>query len=351
MAGRVPNASHAEYYAAIVQENYQKRRIITAASACLRDVYENGSDAESLTDRCVQRFFECQVETADATSFAESMAASIERLNGYAGEFAGVPTGFMQLDDMLGGGFTPGEMIVLAARPSVGKTALALSIMDSASIIKRKSVGMFSMEMSKEQIGQRLICSRAPVNSFKFRRNILSGSERDNVMRAWEEIKDAPMYLDDRSSMSLLQIRAKLRTWSRVDPIKLVIIDYLQLMDGPGKDLFEITTRLSKGVKAIAKDFNVPVVCLSQLNRSSANEMRPPRINELRQSGSIEQDADVVLLLHRESVLHRSDPDWIAENPDQVSAAQLIVAKQRNGPCGIVPLRFIDDQTRFTNAF
>ncbi len=262
----------------------------------------------------------------------------------------GIPTGFTDLDDKLIG-LQPGEMSIVAARPSVGKTMFALNVAEHLAVTRKIEVAFFSIEMRMKAIMERLICARAGVDSQKFKRNTLSLFERKEVSNAFTDLRDARLFINDASSMTVMDLRAKARRLKRKHGIKLVIIDYLQLMDAGEKaeNRQQEITRISRGIKTLAGELGVHVMCLSQLNRASATENRRPRPSDLRESGSIEQDADVVMLLHREEVANREDPSWAANNPQLVNVAELIIAKQRNGPCGVITLTVDPKATRFLN--
>jgi replicative DNA helicase len=231
----------------------------------------------------------------------------------------------------------------------MGKTALALNIAENMAV-RGHAVGIFSLEMSKQQLVQRLLCSRSGIDSQRLRRNMLNKNDFRALMAACDELQQAPIYIDDTAGLTLLQLRAKARRLAARPGIKAIIIDYLQLMSVGGRvESRQIeVSEISRGVKAMARELKVPVVCLSQLNRAAeSREGHRPRMSDLRESGSIEQDADVVMLLHREDYYHKDDPDWVAENPDLIGVSELILSKQRNGPTGTVKLSWISQSTRF----
>jgi replicative DNA helicase len=205
--------------------------------------------------------------------------------------------------------------------------------------------------MSKQQLAQRMLCSRSGVDSHKLRRGMLSKQDKDRLSYAVNDLAQGQVFIDDTPGLTLMDLRTKARRLKLQYGIELIVLDYLQLMEAPSRAdnrQQEIAT-ISRGVKALARELNVPVVCLSQLNRASEAEQRLPRTSDLRESGSIEQDADVVMLLHRESVMHRGDQEWRDANPDKINEAIVIVAKQRNGPCDNVKMTFLEGQTRFVN--
>ncbi|HWB19899.1 MAG TPA: replicative DNA helicase, partial [Phycisphaerales bacterium] len=260
----------------------------------------------------------------------------------------GISTGFYKLDEMTGG-MHAGDLFILAARPSMGKTALALNIAEQMAM-RGEAVGIFSMEMSKQQLVQRMLASRAAIDSHRMRRNMLNRDEHRALMTACDELLDARLFIDDTPGLSLLQLRAKARRMQQKHGISAIVIDYLQLMTSGRKvesRQLEVS-EISRGVKAMARELGVPVLCLSQLNRSP--EMRAghkPMMSDLRESGSIEQDADVVSMLHREDYYHKDDPEWEMNNPGKAGVAELILTKQRNGPTGVVYLTWVASSMRF----
>jgi replicative DNA helicase len=353
LAHAVPTSAHAEYYAAIVKEKAMLRNLIRACTQTLRDCYESGDPAASVLDRGEARIFEIaqQKVSNEAVPLTDVLHETFEMLERQAGEhFSGLTTGFIELDNLTSG-LQKGEMIVIAARPSVGKTALAMNIIEHVGIDLKKPCAMFSLEMSKQQLAQRMLCSRSGVDSHKLRRAMLSRQDKDRLGYAVGDLSQGLVYIDDTPGLSLMDLRTKARRLKAQHGIELIALDYLQLMECPGKAdnrQQEIAT-ISRGVKALARELMVPVICLSQLNRASESEQRLPRTSDLRESGSIEQDADVVMLLHREAVMHRGDQEWRDQNPDKLNEALVIVAKQRNGPCDNVRLTFLEGQTRFVN--
>ena len=226
-----------------------------------------------------------------------------------------------------------------------------MNIVEHVGIDLKKPCAVFSLEMSKQQLAQRMLCSRSGVDSHKLRRGMLSKQDKDRLGYAVGDLSQGQVFIDDTPGLTLMDLRTKARRLKLQYNIELIALDYLQLMECPGKAdnrQQEIAT-ISRGVKALARELNVPVLCLSQLNRASESEQRLPRTSDLRESGSIEQDADVVMLLHREAVMHRGDQEWRDQNPDKINEALVIVAKQRNGPCDNVKLTFLEGQTRFVN--
>jgi replicative DNA helicase len=342
----VPSAANAISYAQIVRDKALLRRLISACSQTLESCYDNSEEAAVILDRSERAIFEvAQLKvTGQPVSLTEVLHETFEMLDRNTGNtITGVPTGYVELDNLTSG-LQRGEMIVLAARPSVGKTALAMNIVEHVGVDLKKPVAVFSLEMSKQQLAQRMLCSRSGVDSQNLRRNMLAREDRNRLSMAVGELSEGNIYIDDTPALSILNLRTKARRLLSQQRIELVVIDYLQLMEAPREEnRQQQISSISRGIKALARELNCPVMCLSQLNRASESENRLPRTSDLRESGSIEQDADVVMLLHREAVMHRGDQT----NPDKINEAQLIIAKQRNGPCDNVRLTFIAANTRF----
>jgi len=346
----VPSSANAEHYAAIIRDKAMLRRLISACTSTLKDVHESGEGASVVLDSAEKRIFDIaqQKVSNQAVPLTDVLHETFEMLDRQTGEhLSGLSTGFIELDNLTSG-FQKSEMIVLAARPSVGKTALAMNIAEHVGVDLKKPVAVFSLEMCKQQLAQRMLCSRSGVDSHKLRRGMLAKQDRDRLAYAVGELSQGNIFIDDTPGLTLMDLRTKGRRLKLQYNIELVVVDYLQLMEAPRADSRqEQVSSLSRGMKALARELNVPVVCLSQLNRASESEQRLPRTSDLRESGSIEQDADVVLLLHREAVMHRGDQEWADANPDKVNSADLIIAKQRNGPCDTVRLTFLSANTRF----
>ncbi|MEX2670610.1 MAG: replicative DNA helicase [Phycisphaeraceae bacterium] len=350
----VPTAVNAPYYAEIVQNKAKLRNLINAAGKILREAYESDEAPNIIIDKAEQQIFQIAETTStdEPTLIAELIEKSFELLEERresGRSITGLSTGYFQLDEMLSG-LQRGEMLILAARPSMGKTAFALNIAENVAIDNRQPVAVFSLEMSKQQLVERLLSSRSGVDSQRMRRNMLSNEEVARLVEAGGEMKDAPMFIDDTPSISVLELRAKARRLAAQHDIQCIVIDYLQLMSFPGSESrVQEVSSISRGIKAIARELRLPVICLSQLNRNpEGRESKRPMLSDLRESGSIEQDADVVMMLHREEYYHHDD-EWRAEHQDQVGTAEIVIAKQRNGPTGIVPLQFDGSTTRFNN--
>lgn len=361
-----PTAVNAPHYARIVAEKAKLRRLIDAAGTILYDAFhigELGPDgAREVLDKAEMAVFEIaqQQQVADPQALKDLLQIEIDRIESQEGKgISGVPTGYPDLDDLLRG-MQPGELIIIAARPSMGKTALALNIAEQMAAgltlagqpSTPNPIALFSLEMSKSAVTQRLISARSGIPSQHLRGGMkLSDRDYRKLLSACDDLAKAPIFIDDTPNMTVLTLRARARRLVAQHGVKAIMIDYLQLLTAPGaareSRQVEVST-ISRGIKALARELKVPVVCLSQLNRASEQrEGNKPRMSDLRESGSIEQDADVIVLLHREDYYHVQDEDWKAENPDKVGVAELIVAKQRNGPTGVVKLSWDASTTRF----
>lgn len=370
LAEAVSTPTNAPIYARIVQTKSRLRKLIAAANQIVHEAMHAGQDepeeARQLIDRAEQAIFEIadDDQSADIQALQDLLRAEFERIaDRDSGAMTGLKTGFADLDEPLSG-LQDGEMIIIAARPSMGKTALALNLAEQIAMggstpfapasDERVPVGVFSLEMSKSSLVQRLISAYSGVDSHKLRTGAFSQDDLVNRIRpACEALERAPLYIDDSPALSVTALRARARRMKQRFGIRCIVIDYLQLLTSPGagRESRQVeVSAISRGIKALARELSVPVVCLAQLNRGSEQrEGNRPRMSDLRESGSIEQDADVVLLLHREAYYHLSDPAWMEENEDRVNEAELIIAKQRNGPTGIVKLVWDNHTTRFKN--
>ena len=351
----VPTAANIEYHARIVREKALLRRLIGAAQTIIRDVYEPGvRDVESILDEAEQRVFRV-AESHDREGFVwikEILWPTferIEKLQESGGGITGVPTGFSDLDRMTTG-LQPGDLTIVAARPSMGKTAWVLNVAQTAAIEHNVPVAIFSLEMSKEQLVQRFLCSEGRVDAQKLRRGNLSPDEYQRLAVAAGHLNTAPLWIDDTPGATVLEMRAKARRLKSETDLGMVIIDYMQLMSGPkgAESRVQEVSAISRGLKALARELEVPVISLSQLSR--APEQRAdhrPQLSDLRESGSIEQDADLVMFLYRpEYYFGPSDP----EGNSIEGKTELIVSKQRNGPTGTVDLYFHKAYTRFDSV-
>ncbi len=341
----VPSSAHGQHYASIVREKFLLRQLIGASNEILRDAYAPHEKAELVLDKAEKRIFEIAEKKvgSQARAIGEVAMEVYEMLEDQGRR--GIETGYFELDDMLNG-LQDGEMIIIAARPSMGKTAIAMNIVENVAANNRMPVAVFSLEMSKQQLAQRLMCSRAQIDAQKVRKSALSSEEFQKLAAVVTELNKAPIWVDDSPSLTILDLRAKARRLKMQHDIKLIMVDYMQLMDNPGpENRQQQISEISRGVKAVARELNVPVICLSQLNRASeGRDGHRPRMSDLRESGSIEQDADVIALLHREDYYRMSEPDFMPDN-----IAEVIIAKQRNGPTGTVKLTFDNRTTTFRN--
>ncbi len=351
LANATPIAHNAAHYAEMVSNKSVLRQLIQASAEIMNAAYDNPDDAADVVDVAQQTMFDIVAGSGrqDVELLMDLLHAEMEMIQsrGSQGDIiTGLDTGYRDLNDLTSG-LQRGEMIIIAARPSMGKTAFALNLAENVAL-DGHGVVVFSLEMSKQQLAQRLLCSRSEVDSQRLRRNMITKDDYAKLGRAVGELSEAPIYIDDSPGLSILELRAKARRLALRHTIDLIIVDYLQLLRGSSKESRQQeVSEMSRGIKALARELNVPVVCLSQLNRSpEAREDHRPRMADLRESGSIEQDADVVMMLHRESYFH-SDPNWADENPDKVGVAELIITKQRNGPTDTVFLTWVASSTKF----
>jgi replicative DNA helicase len=348
----VPTAANIDYYLEIVRDKYVLRRIITTCTEGVRRAYEEQGEVGPLLDEVEQNIFEVGDERATAdllTMKAQVMGAleSIEKLYERRGGITGLSTGFAELDRMTSG-LHPAEMVVIAARPSMGKTALAMNVVEQIAVNQQLPVAVFSLEMSSQQLVQRMLCSRARVNLQRVRDGFLAERDFPSLTAAASKLAEARIFIDDSASLSILELRAKARRLKAQQDVQLIVVDYLQLLRSPTRRAQENRqleiSEISAGLKALAKELKIPVIVIAQLNRQpEARSGGKPRLSDLRESGSIEQDADLVGLLVRPE-LYEEDEEARAEKEGE---AELIIAKQRNGPVGDIPLTFLKEFTRF----
>jgi replicative DNA helicase len=351
----VPSAANLSYYLDIVQEKYLLRRMIQTCTEVVGRVYDYEGEVDALMDeveRDILRISESRVQSQTTTikELVKKAINTIEDFHQRQGVLTGVGTGFTDLDKMTSG-LHGGEMVVIAARPSMGKTSLAMNIAEYVSIEQRLPVGVFSLEMTSESLVLRMLCSRSRVNLRNVREGFLAERDFPKLTGAAGKLASAPLFIDDSSALSILQLRAKARRMSQQYGIKLFVIDYLQLLHSTARraeNRQQEIADISSGIKSLAKELNVPVIVLSQLNRELEREKnRKPRLSDLRESGAIEQDADVVGLLYTPS----SDDEESAGSVEQDAVpVNLLIAKQRNGPTGDVNLTFLKSYTRFESA-
>jgi len=341
----VPSSAHGAHYAGIVREKALLRQLIAASNDILRDAYAPHEQADLVLDKAEKKIFDiAQQKVSGQMVPMEEVLHEVFEMIENRGQ-RGLETGFFELDDMLNG-LQNGEMVIVAARPSMGKTAFAMNVIEHVAADLLAPCAVFSLEMSKQQLAQRMLCSRGQVDAHKLRKGMLSNEEFKQLAVTVGELAKAPIWVDDSPGLTPLELRAKARRLKLQHDIKCIMIDYMQLMDNPGpENRQQQISEISRGIKAVARELNVPVLALSQLNRATeGRDGHRPRMSDLRESGSIEQDADVVALLHREDYYRMSEPDF---QPDNI--AEVIIAKQRNGPTGTVKLTFINKTTRFEN--
>ena len=351
----VPSAANLSYYLDIVQEKYLLRKMIRVCTDVVSRVYEFEGEVDALMDeveRDILRISESRVQSQTSTikELVKKAINTIEDFHQRQGMLTGVGTGFIDLDKMTSG-LHGGEMIVIAARPSVGKTSLAMNIADYVAIDQRLPVGVFSLEMTSESLVLRMLCSRSRVNLRSVRDGFLAERDFPRLTGAAGKLANAPLFIDDSSALSILQLRAKARRMQQQYGIKLFVIDYIQLLHSTSRraeNRQQEIADISSGIKSLAKELNVPVIVLSQLNRElERDKNRKPRLSDLRESGSIEQDADLVGLLYRPS---SDDEESAASVDEEAVPVNLLIAKQRNGPTGDINLTFLKPYTRFESA-
>ncbi|MFH0964938.1 MAG: replicative DNA helicase [Planctomycetota bacterium] len=342
---------NAEHYATIVHNKAIRRQLIEAHMQALAEVQSSAEEEDALLDRSQHLIFKVaeEHEIGHTVAIGDLLRATMRKIEGIHdrhNRLTGVPTGFMELDNLTSG-LQDGELIVLAARPSVGKTALARTITETVGLREGKAVAFFSMEMSQEQIVLNMLCSCAKINAHDMRRGMLRDESWAELVEAADRLCETRIFIDDTPALSPMQLRAKARRLKMQEKIDLVVVDYLQLMSSPVmENRQQQIAEISRSLKALARDLSVPIVALSQLNRAVDRESREPMLHDLRESGAIEQDADVVLLLHRDDYQQRDESATPIQGP---SVAKLIVAKQRNGPTGALKLTFLRQFIRFEN--
>ena len=366
LANATASPATAPYHAKIVAALARKRRIIDGCGRILHAAYAPSAlegDETDLLDLAEQEMFAVSAEhrVQPAVKLADLLQVEMDRIRAADGDggMTGLATGYSDLDNMLQG-LQPGELIILAARPSMGKTALMLGLAEGVAFggmpltpgTGTVPVAVYSMEMGRASVIQRMLCARARVRSQGLRSGArLPAQDLEALATAAAELMPAPIHIDDTPNMAIMTLRAKARRMVMEHRVQAIFVDYLQLMAAPQQSRDgrqQEVSAISRGLKALARELNVPIVCLSQLNRQAEQrEGNRPRMSDLRESGSIEQDADMVMLLHREEYYHKDEPGWREANPNKVGLAELIVAKQRNGPTGTVKLTWIGEHARF----
>jgi replicative DNA helicase len=347
----VPRSTNVEHYARIVKEKSVLRSLIYSANRIISSAYEAEEDADTLLDGAEKAIFQIAEDRirqgfVPLRDLVHDSFATIERLQQHKGLVTGVGSGFVDLDEMTSG-FQKSDFVIVAARPSMGKTSFVLNVAQHVGA-KGGVVGFFSLEMSKEQLFLRMLTAEAQIDSHKFRGGYLSERDYSRLAQAMGKLAESKVYIDDTASIGVLEMRAKCRRLMAEHGLSLVIVDYIQLMQGRGR--FESRQQeiasISRSIKGLAKELNVPIIALSQLSRApeSRGGDHRPQLSDLRESGALEQDADVVLFIYRPEVY---DKEGI--KPEDQGLAEIIVGKQRNGPIGTVRLTFIHQHTKFEN--
>jgi len=350
LADGVPRATNVEYYARIVKEKATLRNLIYAANKILANAYEGDQESDLILDQAESSIFAVADDRLKAgfipmRDLVKESFPKIEQLFEQKRLITGVPTGFADIDEMTRG-FQAGDLIIIAARPSMGKTSLVLNIAQYVATQPDHVVGFFSLEMSKEALFLRLLTAEAQVDGHRLMSGAIGGKDYGRISHALETLSAMKLHIDDTANIGVMEMRAKARRLQSEHGLSLLVVDYIQLMSGRGR--FENRTlelaSISRSMKGLAKELNIPIIVLSQLSRApeSRSDHRP-QLSDLRESGALEQDADVVVLIYRDDVYNR-DPN----SPD-AGTAELILAKQRNGPTGVVRLAFLREQTRFAN--
>ncbi len=348
---QVPTAANATYYAKIVKEKAILRRLLKRADEIVRQCYEDPADVEQFLDEVEKSIFEVGEDRTRKSFFPikeviHNTFEAIERLYHKKSMITGVPSGFIDLDAYTSG-FQPSDLIVVAARPSMGKTAFCLDVARYAAVVENIPVAIFSLEMSKDQIAMRLLCAEAQVDGSRLRKGMLRQSDFDRLTAAAGVLTESPIFIDDTAGLSAMEMRAKARRLKAEKDVGLIIVDYLQLMkgrQGSDKSREQEISEISRSLKALAKELNVPVMALSQLNRRVEERGdKIPQLSDLRESGAIEQDADLILFIYRDEVYNKS-PD----NPKK-GTADIIIGKHRNGPLGKVTLTFLPQYATFVD--
>ena len=344
----VPTAANVEFYAKIVQEKATLRRLVEVGTRIAQSGYANEGEIDDLVNRAQADVYQVSAATRgeEYVILNDSIEAAMKEMEAAkmrGGDLVGVPTGFIELDEMTHG-LHPGQLIIVAARPAVGKSTLALDFARNAALRKSKPVIFFSLEMGRAEIAMRMLSAETQIPLQSMRKGKLSDSDWARIASVRSQINDAPLYIDDSPNLTLVEIRAKARRLAQRVGLQMIVIDYLQLLTSGKKveSRQQEVSEFSRALKLLAKELNVPLIAISQLNRKSEESKdKKPDISQLRESGSLEQDADVVILLHR--------PDMGEKEHPRAGEADLIMAKQRNGPTGTIAVAFQGQYSRFTN--
>lgn len=349
LVNSVPTAANIGHYVNIVKEKNILRTLINNSTRIISLCYDSEGDISELVDHAEKLVFEVSDRRSHGTymhlkEVVKDSIETIDRLYQKKAHVTGIPTGYIDFD-RISAGLQPSDLIIVAGRPSMGKSALALGIAEYAGAIEKIPTAIFSLEMSKEQLAQRMLCAHARVDAHKVRTGYLATSDWPRLTAAAGKLSEAPMFIDDTPAISVMELRAKARRLKAHHDIQLIILDYLQLMRGSSfssESRQQEISEISRSLKALARELNVPIVAISQLSRAvEARQDHRPQLSDLRESGAIEQDADVVVLILRE--------EYYNPTPDNQGIAEVIIAKQRNGPVGSLKLTFIKEYTRFEN--
>ncbi len=343
----VPTSANAEYYIEIVREHALRRHLIETSGRIQSAAYQNSQEVDSLLDEAEASILAVRHQKdsgriREMNDILQAIVARLEELHQHPGRLTGVASGYYDLDDMTGG-FQPGELIVIAARPSMGKTSFALNVLHHICSVNRRPAALYSLEMPAEQIVSNFLCVHNHLDTHDFRRGTLRQKDWQTLEASLDDLVGLPLYIDDSPTLRVLDLRARARRLVHRQDVELIVVDYLQLMSSNRNRENRATevAEISQGLKALARELGVPVIAVAQLSRRVEQEQRRPRLSDLRESGAIEQDADVVLLLHR--------PQDFAADAEEGGGneADLIIAKQRNGPTGVVHLVFQKRYLRF----
>lgn len=348
LASAVPNAANVAYYARMIKEMSIRRRLIHESSDIINSAFELDGDIEEFLDTTEQRIlgvsdFRVNSSFHRVSEIVQDSIRIVEKLYDQKESVTGIPSGLVKLDRMTAG-FQPSDLVIVAARPSMGKTALVLGWSQFVGIYHRKPVAFFSLEMSKEQLVLRMLCSESRINNSNVRVGSLTERDFARIVDGASRISEAEIFIDDTPAITITELRAKARRLHRDHQLGLIVVDYLQLLRSPAysHSREQEISDISRSLKALAKELNVPVVALSQLNRSvEARTDKRPMMSDLRESGAIEQDADLIMFIYRDEVYNKESPDK--------GVAEIIIAKQRTGPTGAIRVAFSGEHTRFDN--
>lgn len=342
----VPTAANVEYYARIVEEKATLRRLIDAGTQMVSEAFSEPENVDQILDRAEKTIFDIALKRVregfhKIDEVLKRVLDRIDRLYGKKENITGIPTGYADLDNLTAG-FQNADLIIIAARPSVGKTALALNMAMNMAIKFKLPIALFSLEMSKDQLAQRMLCSEAEIDAMRLKTASLPDTGWKKLTRALSKLSEAPIYIDDSASITAIEIRAKCRRLKIEKGLACVIIDYLQLMSGRSRieNRVQEISEIARSLKTLARELEIPVIALSQLSRAVEQRTdRIPRLSDLRESGEIEQTADLVMFIHRE--------DYYNPQSERGNIAEIIIAKQRNGPIGTIELVFRKDFAKF----